>query len=84
MRHYAANQDDWIRDFAAAYDKMTSNGSLVFIKRLGTYPNQQCSGYTDNSLTLMEDAMEAPPGSLGVEFTSQLKLDYSQYWTRGR
>ena len=38
----------------------------------------------DNSLTLMDDAMDPPPGTLGVEFTSQLKLDYSQYWTRGR
>ena len=45
---------------------------------LGTYPDQQCLGYADNSLTLMEDAME------DVEFTSQLRLDYSQYWTRGR
>ena len=57
---------------------------LVSLSRLGTDPNQQCLGYADNSLTLMEDAMEAPPGTLGVEFTSQLKLDYSQYWTRGR
>ena len=82
MKHYAANQEDWIRDFAAAYDKMTSNGShSVFIN---TYPNQQSLGYTDNSLTLMDNAMEAPPGTLGVEFTSQIKLDYSQYWTRGR
>ena len=31
MKHYAANQDQWIRDFAAAFDKMTSNGSLVVI-----------------------------------------------------
>ena len=29
-------------------------------------------------MTLMEDALK------DVEFTSQLKLDYSQYWTRGR
>ena len=82
MKHYAANQDQWIRDFAAAFDKMMSNGSH-FIKARNVLI-QQSSGYTDNSLTLMEDAMEAPPGTLGVEFTSQLKLDYSQYWTRGR
>ena len=26
MREYAVNQDRWIRDFSAAYDKMMSNG----------------------------------------------------------
>ena len=32
MKHYAANQEDWIGDFAAAFDKMMSNGSCVFVK----------------------------------------------------
>ena len=32
MKHYAANQEDWIGDFAAAFNKMMSNGSCVFVK----------------------------------------------------
>ena len=73
MREYAVNQDRFIRDFTAAFDKMLSNGYTSLNAAVDQYTGVQCT--QQGSFKSRFDKWSRPQSS-----DSQI---YSQCWTEG-